>query len=86
MQQIPEIGSRVRYVGPTQAAYHASGEGVIGTVVDLVPLYRTDAARTDIPRPRDQWHVRVAVDDIPGEWSYVGRMFNPKVSDVEVIN
>lgn len=86
MQELPEIGSRVRYVGPTPSAYHETGEGVVGTVVDHVPLYRGDTARDDVPRPPNQWHVRVAVDEIPGDWSYMGRVFSPSVAHVEKLN
>jgi len=86
MQDLPEIGSRVRYVGPTRGAYHATGEGVIGTVVDHVPLFRGDASRMDVPRPANQWHVRVAVDELPGEWTYMSRVFSPSVADIEPLN
>ena len=86
MQELPEIGARVRYVGPSTAAYHETGEGVIGTVVEHVPLYRGDTARSDIPRPRNQWHVRVAVDDLPNEWRYMGKVFSPSVAHIEPMN
>ncbi len=86
MQELPEIGSRVRYVGPTRAAYHSPGQGVVGTVVDHVPLHRGDVSREDIARPPNQWHVRVAVDELPGEWTYMGRVFSPSVAHVEPLN
>lgn len=86
MQELPEIGSRVRYVGPTAAAYHDTGEGVVGIVVDHVPLYRGEANEADIPRPKNQWHVRVAVDEVPSEWTYMGRVFSPSVAHVERVN
>jgi len=86
MQELPEIGTRVRYIGPTAAAYHETGEGVTGTVVDHVPLFQSDVNRVDIPRPANQWHVRVAVDETPTEWTYMGRVFSPKVTDVELLS
>jgi len=84
MQDLPEIGARVRYSGPTPWAYHQStGQGVVGTVIAHVPIYRGDTQDARIAMPPAEWHVRVAIDRRPRDWRCVQSRFAPKVRDIE---
>lgn len=84
MDSLPEIGARVRYVGTTPWAYHvATGEGVTGTVVGHVPVYRSDVEMARIPRPPNEWHVQVAIDRRPRHWAREHLRFTPKVAHIE---
>ena len=87
MNNLPEIGARVRYTGTTPWAYHvATGEGVTGTVVGHVPVYRNDVETVRVPRPKDEWHVQVAIDRRPQNWARDSLRFTPKVAHIERVD